>query len=120
MNVETLVLTVNPKYATYPQIDESLVMDIPEEVKVFYSKSFDIYSLYKKVSSNKEVPYGGFANTQKVDFKEKILRFIRGNFFLPDPRKGWNKYALKKAKEIIKEYNVDTIVTTSPPHSTQL
>ena len=120
LNVETLVLTVNSKYATYPQIDESLVKDIPENVKVFYSKSFDLYSLYKKVSSNKEVPYGGFANTRKVDFKEKILRFIRGNFFLPDPRKGWNKYAIKKAKEIIKEYNVDTIVTTSPPHSTQL
>jgi glycosyltransferase involved in cell wall biosynthesis len=39
---------------------------------------------------------------------------------LPDPRKGWNKYALKKAAELIREFNINTVVTTSPPHSTQL
>jgi len=120
MDVETFVLTVDPKYATYPQTDKSLCKDIPVKVKVFYSKSFELYSLYKKVSSNKEVPYGGFVNTQKVNFLEKVLRFIRGNFFLPDPRKGWNRYAIKKASEIIKTHNINTVITTSPPHSTQL
>ena len=30
------------------------------------------------------------------------MRFIRGNFFIPDARKGWNKYAYKEAKELIK------------------
>lgn len=120
MDVETYVLTVDPKFATYPQIDESLLKDIPKSVKVFHSKSFELYSLYKKLSSNKEVPYGGFVNTKKVDVKEKILRFIRGNFFLPDPRRGWNKYAVKMAKEIIRINQIDTIITTGPPQSTQL
>ena len=45
---------------------------------------------------------------------------IRGNFIIPDPRKGWNKYAIAKAKQIIKDLNIDTVITTSPPHSTQL
>ena len=120
MDIETYVLTVDPKYATYPQIDKSLSKDIPESVKVYFAKSFELYSVYKKLSSNKEAPYGGFANTKKVDFKEKILRFIRGNFFLPDPRRGWNKYAYRKAKEIIQTNNIETVITTSPPHSTQL
>ncbi|NQU53265.1 MAG: glycosyltransferase family 4 protein [Bacteroidetes bacterium] len=120
MNVETYVLTVDPKNATYPQIDESLLKDIPKAVKVFYAKSFELYSLYKKLSSNKEVPYGGFVNTKKVNLKEKILRFIRGNFFLPDPRRGWNRFALKEAKKIILTNNIETVITTSPPHSTQL
>jgi glycosyltransferase involved in cell wall biosynthesis len=120
IDVDVFVLTVNTKYATYPQIDESLQDDIPENVKVFRTKSFELYSLYKKVSSNKEAPYGGFINTKKLDFKEKVIRFIRGNFFLPDPRRGWNRYAFRKAKELIEINDIDTIITTSPPHSTQL
>lgn len=120
MGVEVFVLSVDPKYATYPQTDESLLKDIPKNVTVFHTKSFELYSLYKKFSSNKEVPYGGFANTKELNLKEKILRFARGNFFIPDPRKGWNRYAFAKAKEIIAEKNIDTLITTSPPHSTQL
>ncbi len=118
--IEPVVLTVDPSYASYPQTDPTLEKEIPKTVQVFYSKSFELYSLYKKVSSNKEIPYGGFANTKKNDFKEKVIRFIRGNFIIPDPRKGWNKYATAKAKQIIKDLNIDTVITTSPPHSTQL
>lgn len=120
MGVGVYILSVDPKYATYPQTDESLLKDIPENVTVFHTKSFELYSLYKKFSSNKEVPYGGFANTKELNLKEKVLRFARGNFFIPDPRKGWNRYAYAKAKKIIAENRIDTVVTTSPPHSTQL
>ena len=120
MNVETFVLTVDPKFATYPQIDESLLKEIPKSIKVYHAKSFELYSVYKKLSPNKEVPYGGFVNSKKVNFTEKVLRFVRGNFFLPDPRRGWNKFAIKMAKEIIRINNIETIITTSPPHSTQL
>jgi glycosyltransferase involved in cell wall biosynthesis len=120
MNVEPIVLTVHPGSATYPQKDPSLASDIPDTVKVYYAKSFELYSLYKKFSSNKEVPYGGFANTKKLDFKEKVIRFLRGNFIIPDPRRGWNKYALAKAKELIHSHLIDIVITTSPPHSTQL
>jgi glycosyltransferase involved in cell wall biosynthesis len=120
MNFDPLVLTVHPDSATYPQTDPTLAADIPENVQVFYAKSFELYALYKKFSSNKEVPYGGFANTKKLDFKEKVIRFIRGNFIIPDPRKGWNKYAIAKAKELFLTHQIDTVITTSPPHSTQL
>ena len=48
------------------------------------------------------------------------MRFVRGNFFLPDPRRGWNKYAFRKAVELIQSEGIKNIITTSPPHSTQL
>ncbi len=120
LNVEPIVLTVHPEYATYPQTDSTIEKDTSPEIKIFRTKSFELYGLYKKISSNKEVPYGGFANTKKVDTKEKIIRFIRGNFFIPDPRAGWNRYAIAEAKKIIRNYHIDTVITTSPPHSTQL
>ena len=118
--VETIVLTVDPAVASYPQVDESLCKEVPDFVKVYKTKTKEILSIYKKVSPQKQVPYGGFANEPNPTMLQKISRFIRGNFFLPDPRRGWNKYALKKAKEIIENEGITTIITTSPPHSTQL
>jgi len=117
---QPIILTVDPKYASYPQRDESLAKEIGSDCLVYTTKSFELYNFYKLISGKKEVPYGGFANESKESLFQKLSKFLRGNFLLPDPRKGWNKYALKKAAELIKKYKIDTIVTTSPPHSTQL
>jgi glycosyltransferase involved in cell wall biosynthesis len=50
----------------------------------------------------------------------KLSLYIRANFFIPDARKGWNNYAIKAAEEIIKRTKIDAVMTSSPPHSTQL
>lgn len=115
-----IVLTVDPAYASYPQLDQSLVSEIHPDCVVYKTKSFELYNLYKYLSRKKEVPYGGFANESKDSLFQKLSKFLRGNFLLPDPRKGWNKYAYKKALELIEKCKIDTVVTTSPPHSTQL
>ncbi len=117
---QPVILTVDPEYASYPQRDESLFSEVDSNCLVYTTKSFELYNLYKWVSGKKEVPYGGFANESKEGLLQKASKFLRGNFLLPDPRKGWNKYALKRAEELIRQYNIDTVVTTSPPHSTQL
>jgi glycosyltransferase involved in cell wall biosynthesis len=117
---QPIILTVDPEYASYPQRDESLLSEVDPGCLVYTTKSFELYNLYKLISGKKEVPYGGFANESDEGFLQKASKFLRGNFLLPDPRKGWNKYALKKAAELIREYGIDTVVTTSPPHSTQL
>jgi len=117
---QPIILTVDPKYASYPQRDESLSKEVGPDCLVYTTKSFELYNIYKLISGKKEVPYGGFANESKESLFQKFSKFLRGNFLLPDPRKGWNKYALKKAAELIREFKIDTVVTTSPPHSTQL
>jgi glycosyltransferase involved in cell wall biosynthesis len=117
---QPVILTVDPEYASYPQRDESLAAEVGPDCLVYTTKSFELYNIYKLVSGKKEVPYGGFANESKEGLFQKLSKFLRGNFLLPDPRKGWNKYALKKATELIRELKIDTVVTTSPPHSTQL
>ena len=119
-DVEPIVLTVDEHDASYPQIDNQLLNEVPSNIRVVKTKTREILSFYKKLSPNKEVPYGGFANESKVGFFQKVSRAIRGNFFLPDPRRGWNKFALKRAIQLIEQEQIDTIITTSPPHSTQL
>jgi glycosyltransferase involved in cell wall biosynthesis len=113
-----VILTVDPEYAAYPVTDYSLSGDLPESVKVHTTRATNYFSIYKKDKS--VIPSAGFANNNDNSFKGKTLRFVRGNFFIPDPRRGWNKYAFKKACECIESEGINCIITTSPPHSTQL
>jgi len=115
---EPFILTVDPQFAAYPSIDRTLEKEIPENVKVFRTKATDWFRIYSKDKS--KIPTAGFANNYDNSFKGILFRFLRGNFFIPDPRKGWNRFALHKAVEIIEKEHITCIVTTSPPHSTQL
>ncbi len=118
-DIEPIILTVNEKYASYPKIDRSFEKEIPKTLKVYKTKSFEPLKLFTKLTGS-EMPAGGFSNVDKESVTMKISRFIRGNFFIPDARRGWNKYAYRKAKELIRKYDIDTVITTSPPHSVQL
>lgn len=118
--VQPVVVTVNPEYASYAVTDESLIADVAAGVEVHRTQSREPFGAYKKISANKQIPQAGFANEKNAGFIEKLARFIRGNFFIPDARKGWNNYAFAKCCEIIEREKIDAIVTTSPPHSTQL
>lgn len=115
---EPVILTVDPRYAAYPLTDNTLASEIPDRLKIYKTLARDYFALYGKDRS--KIPYAGFANKLDNSFRGKLLRFIRGNFFIPDPRRGWNKYAFKKACELIETEGIKYVVTTSPPHSTQL
>lgn len=118
---EPIVITVDPQSASYPVADSSLEKEIPERVRIIKTSTREFFTAYKKVSGREKIPYAGFANEKKrASYASITARFIRGNFFLPDPRKGWNKYALRAAEEILANEKIDCIITSSPPHSTQL
>ena len=117
---EVHVVTVDDAQASYPIADHTLLKEVNTKAKVHRTKTFEILNFYKKINNKKQIPYAGFANEGKTGLMQHISRFIRGNFFIPDARVGWNKYAAKKACDIIEKENIKLIVTTSPPHSTQL
>lgn len=115
---EPVILTVDPVFAAYPVTDKSLTGEVSSDLRVYTTPAIDYFSIYKKDKS--KIPSAGFANNVENTLKGKLLRFIRGNFFIPDPRRGWNGYALRKACEIIESEGIRHVITTSPPHSTQL
>jgi len=117
--IEPIVLTIDPAFATFPNHDYSLLEEIPKGIEIHTTQASSPFELYKKVRK-KDAPQAGFSGEKKTGLVDKAMRFIRGNFFIPDARIGWNKFALEKAKELIQLHNIDSIVTTSPPHSTQL
>jgi glycosyltransferase involved in cell wall biosynthesis len=115
---EPVIITVDPRFATYPAIDDSLNEDVPPGLAVYKTSAIDYFRLYNRDKSL--IPSAGFAQDDEKGLKGRISRFIRGNFFIPDPRRGWNRPAFKKACELIIKENITRVITTSPPHSTQL
>ncbi len=120
LGVDVHVLTVDEEYASYMQLDHSLSKDIEAGVKVTKTKSFEPINWYARLVGKKNVPTAGFSNVDNNKWSQKMVNFLRTNLFIPDPRKYWKKYAVSAATKIITEQGIDVVVTTSPPHSTQL
>lgn len=116
---EPYILTV--KNGSYPSHDESLLKDVPEGIKVFRTKTREPFEIYNKLTGKKGKSISvGLIDMESTSFIKRLAMYIRANFFIPDARKGWNRFAKKEAKKIIKQEGIDTVVTTGPPHSTHL
>ena len=115
-----MVLTV--KNGSYPSRDDSLVDEVPQEIPVFRTRTFEPFTLYNRLTGgNKNESTVGLIGIQNSkSLTKRLSLFIRANLFLPDARKGWNRFALREAKRIIREQAPEVIVTTGPPHSTHL
>jgi glycosyltransferase involved in cell wall biosynthesis len=118
---QPIILTVeNPDC---PVIDETLLDDIPKECKVYRTKAlepFELYKIFTGKSKDSKIPSDVLANNKNQSFTEKISKWIRFNIFLPDAKIGWKYFAVKEAKEIIKNEKIDVIFSTSPPPTVAL
>ncbi|MCX7877643.1 MAG: glycosyltransferase family 4 protein [Ignavibacteria bacterium] len=116
------VLTV--KDGDFPARDESLLNEIPPDVKVYRTKILEPYSLYRKFRGLKKSSAIDVENIPaeggRFSIKEKIVNFIRSNFFIPDARIAWKRYALKEGLRVIEEEKIDLIYSSSPPYTCSL
>ena len=119
-NIQTTVVTIDEKVATFPLLDDSLNEKVPDKIAVHKTDTSELFWLYKKVTGKKSVKPVGLSNEKKEGFKQKVAKFIRGNLFLPDPRRGWGKHAYAKAKELLLSEEYTCVITAGPPQSTHL
>jgi glycosyltransferase involved in cell wall biosynthesis len=111
-NIQPIVYTIsNPRY---PTIDDSLLNEIPENIEVLKHPIWEPTDLlFWKRELQQE---GGISNASKNSF----LSFIRGNFFIPDPKLFWIKPSVKYLQSYLNKNDVDVIISTGPPHSMHL
>lgn len=117
-NHAVYLLTVDPQYATYQLSDESLLRQINAAIQIHTTKTKEPFKAFTFLFGKKSMPKPAFSNETNASFIKKASRFIRGNFFIPDPRKGWKPYAVKKATELIQQEKIHCVITAGPPHST--
>jgi len=111
-----------PENPSYPLLDEKLLSDVSDKTVLLKNKIFEPYALASFLSKNKTKKLGAGIITQKKkqSFIEKAMLWIRGNVFIPDARVFWVKPSVKYLKKYIQENNIETIITTGPPHSLHL
>lgn len=111
-----------PENPTYPIVDEGLVSQISDQVIVLKHKIWEPYQLASVFSKNKtkKISSGIFPHKKKQTFLDKTFLWIRGNLFIPDARVFWVKPSVAYLEKYIKDNNIDTIVTSGPPHSLHL
>jgi galactitol-specific phosphotransferase system IIB component len=111
-----------PENPTYPIVDENLVKEVSEKAIILKNKIFEPYQLASFFSKNKtkKISSGIIPNQKKQSFLDKTFLWIRGNLFIPDARVFWVKPSVSYLEKYIQENNIDTIVTSGPPHSLHL
>ena len=110
-----------PSNANYPIIDKSLKAEIPENISILKQPIKEPYKLANLFSKQtKTISKGIIKEKNNQSLPERLMLFIRGNFFIPDARKQWVKPSTNFLTTYIQDFNIDTVITTGPPHSLHL
>jgi glycosyltransferase involved in cell wall biosynthesis len=116
-NIEPIVYI--PENPSYPIVDESLIDEIPKDIIIIKHPIKEPYKTAAKVSgkTTKTISKGIIPDRKRQSIIDKLLLFIRGNFFIPDARKNWIKPSVSFLSNYIETHHINTIITTGPPHS---
>lgn len=119
-NIQPIVYI--PENPTYPIIDKGLESEVSDKAIILKNKITEPYGFASFFGKNKtkKISSGIIPNQKKQSFLEKTLLWVRGNLFIPDARFLWVKPSVKYLKKYIEENNINTIVTSGPPHSLHL
>lgn len=110
-----------PENPNYPIVDDTLVSEHNPEVNIIKQPIFEPYALGKLISKKKTNRISSGIITEKnPSWMEKFLLFVRGNFFVPDARVFWVKPSVRFLKKYLQENQIDTLITSGPPHSLHL
>ncbi|MCG1035572.1 glycosyltransferase family 4 protein [Polaribacter sargassicola] len=111
-DIEPVVYTVDT--INYLKEDKTLANQISKDIKVLKQPIWEPTDLlfWKKKKNQKN----GVSNVSKGGF----LSFVRGNFFIPDPKVFWIKSSVKYLQTFLNSNTIDVVISTGPPHSMHL
>ncbi|PKA84040.1 glycosyl transferase family 1 [Ulvibacter sp. MAR_2010_11] len=110
-----------PENPHYPLIDETFVAEVPKDVEIISLPIKEPYRFAGLLSKKKTKQISsGIIAKKESSFLEKMLLYIRGNYFIPDARVGWVQPSVRFLKEYLSKNPVDVIITSGPPHSLHL
>ena len=120
---EPIVLA--PRDADYPAYDETLLNDVPPDVKIYRSMIIEPYQFYRKLTGKKPGEAMDIATLsrdagQQRKLSERFSEFVRSNFFIPDARIGWRPFAVRAGLKAIRDEKIDLILSSAPPYTCHL
>lgn len=111
-----------PKDAHYPIKDQAITAEVPKNITVIKTPIIEPYAWASALSrkQTKTISAGIIPDASRQNMLQKALLYARGNFFVPDARVLWVKPSIKFLKAYISKHQIDTVITTGPPHSLHL
>ena len=112
-----------PENPSFDLRDESLLKDVPAEAEVIRFPIWEPYDVFYRVGGafgQKRNNPADVVSNQKGGVFKNVATWMRGNLLIPDPRVFWVKPAVRFLQDFIRDNEIDTIITTGPPHSVHL
>lgn len=111
-----------PQNPNYPIVDLSLLDEIPKSATIIRQPIKEPYRLAKFLSRNatKTISSGVIPKKRKQNLVQRLMLYVRGNYFIPDARKAWVNPSITYLRDYIQKHQIKTIITTGPPHSLHL
>ncbi len=113
-------IVFTPENPYFEVKDTALLNDIPNEVEVWRTPIWEPYALKDKLFGKGNNSQSAGVISNKKSLKNKMLNWIRGNIFIPDPKMYWVKPSIKVLSKKIAKDGITHIVSTGPPHSMHL
>lgn len=114
-----IVLTV--ENGNFPARDESLLKEIPDNCKVYRSRIFEPYDLYRMFmgkAKDSAIDVNVIRkDDQEITIKEKVAEFIRSTFFIPDARAYWRYSSKEVMEQILMDHDIKAVYSSSPPYT---
>lgn len=109
-----IVLTV--KRPAVPEYDISLMEEIPKEIRVVRTNSFN-FAWIKKLRGNTRKSIYNKKKSKLRIMLEKVEEKIKWSIFIPDIRIAWIPFAVRKGLKIIKKEDIKAIFVSGEPFS---
>lgn len=116
-NWDPIIVTPENPYSEL--FDEKLSEEI-EGINVLKFPIWEPYSLKDKIFGKSIKSQNSGLVSKDKSLKNFCLNWIRGNFFVPDPKKYWVKPTTDNLIKYIEENKINHIISTGPPHSMHL
>ena len=120
-NWEPVIYT--PSNPDFPINDPTLLKDVLPNIEILRTQINEPYDVYRKIMGKKKtetVNQGFLSEGKENKVLQKMMIWVRGNFFIPDARKFWIKPSINYLLEYLKKNKIDAVISTGPPHSMHL
>ena len=109
-----------PENANYPIKDNSLKSEVSKDLEIIKLPIFELSNFFPSLKSLNSIRSGNISKNKNQSILQKVVFFVRGNFFIPDMKIFWKRNSVNFLKKYLSENNIETIITTGPPHSIHL
>lgn len=112
-----------PENPDFEVKDTSLLKDVKANIEVIKFPIWEPYHIFRKLTGakgNNGLKQGQVLEKSQKSLLQRLSIWIRGNFFIPDPRVFWVNPSVKFLTDIQKTNQFDVVITTGPPHSMHL